>query len=382
MIRRKRSKKIMTMNGVLIIYRTILMSTTNIEVKSKEIVPLDELLQIDSLPFKMTTLVMLEVAYMGQMMSSYEQASRELKRKLGYPISTSLVRDVTIFVGNLVFNYDEKRAIYTMENMVDSIVEETSKEESILYILTDGAALNTRVEDVNGSTWRENKLGMSFASVNIMKRGSNPKNGHTITKKEYTAFIGNASEFSKFIYQIAINQGYGKHQTTVVLGDGATWIRTMTNEIFPDAVQILDTFHLIENIYSYAKYIFKNNEKEYSKWSKKLIKYIEEGKIKKVIQEIEKIEAPTLANTVVNLKTYIKNNEDKIQYQEYIEKGYYIGSGSIESANKTILQKRLKQAGMRWSVSTAQAVLSLRAKVESGLWTQEVVSLVMNLKQE
>jgi hypothetical protein len=70
----------MTMNGILIIRRSVLIRTLpyNAEIEKAEIVPLDEILQIDKLPFKMTKLVMLEVAYMGQMMNSYDQASIEL----------------------------------------------------------------------------------------------------------------------------------------------------------------------------------------------------------------------------------------------------------------------------------------------------------------
>ena len=32
---------------------------------------------------------------------------------------------------------------------------------------------------------------------------------------------------------------------------------------------------------------------------------------------------------------------------QHLQKGYYIGAGAIESSNKTILQKRLKQSGIR-----------------------------------
>jgi hypothetical protein len=78
---------------------------------------------------------------------------------------------------------------------------------------------------------------------------------------------------------------------------------------------------------------------------------------------------------VVNLRTYMTNNIDKINYPDYKSKGYFVGSGAIESANKVVVQRRLKQAGMRWSVEGAQAVLTLRAKVESGLWDKEVRGL-------
>lgn len=48
----------------------------------------------------------------------------------------------------------------------------------------------------------------------------------------------------------------------------------------------------------------------------------------------------------------------------------------LRAAIKIVLQKRLKLAGMRWNVPTAQCMLTIRARVESGLW-DEVVDLTM-----
>ena len=79
----------------------------------------------------------------------------------------------------------------------------------------------------------------------------------------------------------------------------------------------------------------------------------------------------------LNLYTYIVNNINKIEYKEYNEKGYYVGSGAIESGNKVVLQKRLKLAGMRWDDLTAQYLLSLRAKCESDLWHPCVVEKLL-----
>lgn len=369
----------MTLNGILSIKRTLLSRTLPYDVAKEkpEIVPLDELLQIDRLPFKMTKATMLEVAYMGQLMLSYESASIELEKKLGYEISTTLVREVTVYVGEFVYQNDFNIALETQGNLTSSIEYGKKRAKGSLYIMIDGAAINTRVEDKNGSGWRENKLAMSFASINVIKRGSSEKNGYRIIKKEYTAYIGSSTDFAKFVYQIAINQGYGKYEETIILSDGAIWIRNMCEEIFPDAIQILDKYHLIENIYNFGKSIFRNNEERYKPWREKMIKYIEKNQIEKAISEVDKIKK--IDESVVNLKTYLRNNRDKINYREYIKKGYYIGSGAIESANKVILQKRLKQSGMRWSVESAQAVLTLRAKVESGLWTTVVKPLIMKL---
>jgi len=128
------------------------------------------------------------------------------------------------------------------------------------------------------------------------------------------------------------------------LDDGATWIRNMVEEYFPDAQQILDFFHLSENVHTYAKYLFK--------------------------MDAAKDKKPN--GCPINLHGYILNNINNIDYAAYEGKGYFIGSGAIESGNKIILQDRLKRAGMRWNTQTAQAILTLKSKAESGLWHRDV----------
>jgi len=153
---------------------------------------------------------------------------------------------------------------------------------------------------------------MAFVSVRMRKRGNSRKSGHTITKKEYSAYIGSASDFSKFVYQIAINQGYGQYEQTIILGDGATWIKTICEELFPDALQILDFYHLSEHVYDFTKHAFKKDEKRYKPWANKIIRWIKEEKLDEVFKEIDKTGATKIPTGIVNLKGYLVNNKDKM----------------------------------------------------------------------
>ena len=56
-----------------------------------------------------------------------------------------------------------------------------------------------------------------------------------------------------------------------------------------------------------------------------------------------------------------------------------MGSGTIESANKTVVQRRTKQPGMRWSINGGQYILTLRAKEESNLWDEEIRKRILAL---
>ncbi len=57
-----------------------------------------------------------------------------------------------------------------------------------------------------------------------------------------------------------------------------------------------------------------------------------------------------------------------MRYKYFRECGYSIGSGAIESANKYLVQKRLKGSGMKWTVHGAEAILKIREKIYESSW--------------
>jgi hypothetical protein len=231
--------------------------------------------------------------------------------------------------------------------------------------------LNTRRKDESGSSWRENKLGVIFSSDNIHAwtnhRGEKQRQ---ILKREYVAYIGGASEFKKHLLACALKNGYGAYEKTVIISDGATWIRNMREELFPDAQQILDYYHLCENVNTFAKHIFGPEPSQYAKWAEETCALLKASKYQKVLSDLKKRKKPHLCP--IDLYGYIQNNAENIDYAHYIKEGLFIGSGAVESGNKSVLQQRLKQAGMRWNTQSAQCLLSLRAKYKSKLWRQEV----------
>jgi len=253
----------------------------------------------------------------------------------------------------------------------------SNNKSGVLYLEVDGAALNTRTKDADGSTWRENKLGIVFSSDNIYYwTGNDGKRHHQIRKREYISYIGSVSEFKKHFLACAVRNGYGKYRQTVILSDGAQWIANMAQEVFPDAQHILDLFHLKENVYDFAKAKFKHDASRYVAWAEEIGDLLEKGKWEDVLKELNPEE--TYENTV-DLYHYIYRNREHIDYPEYKEKGWFVGSGAIESGNKVVLQKRMKQAGMRWNPQTAQYLLTLCTKKESGHWNRDVEAFIERL---
>ncbi len=144
----------------------------------------------------------------------------------------------------------------------------------------------------------------------------------------------------------------------MLLSDGAAWIRNLKEELFPDAQQILDFSHLCENTHAFAEFLYKTDECRAKIWAKEICDQLEDGKYEDILKALAAYKDIAVPAGMVNLYNYISSNKASIDYPAYKKRGYFIGIGAIESGNKTVLQPRLKQAGMRWNPITAQYMLS------------------------
>lgn len=312
----------------------------------------------------MSIRAMIEIAFWGQNQSSFKNASRIIKRIHNIYISHVTIKKVTEYVGNLLFQnlLDNANKIWKERANIDV---NTKKEKLILYMESDGAAVNTRIEDENGSTWKENKLAIFFSDKDIHKRKAK---ANMITHKEFVSYLGNVDTFRVLLFFKAVEMKYWEYKNIIFISDGATWLRNMISELFPEAIQILDKFHLIENIYQYANFIFNEDNKKVERFKDKIIGYCYSNEYNLIVKELNKYKDIKIPTSVCNLPIYLEHNKEKIDYSTYEHNGWFVGSGAIESSNKTIVQYRLKQAGMRWGVDGANAILTLRCYAESDNW--------------
>jgi len=339
----------------------------------RSIFPMDCYLGIANLPFRITPSAMLKIAYWAQNQCSYQRAEEALYEIMRIKINDDTIRHVSNYVGNVIFNNDCAKATEAYSSLCSDKLPFPKNRNGVLYIQADGAALNTRSKDDMGSTWRENKLGEVFSSNDIRywtdKKG---KRQHQIIRKEYISYVGSAEEFKKHLLACAIRSGYGHFKETVFIGDGAAWLRNMVSDLFPDAQQILDFYHLCENVHTFAKCLFGTEDAKFKLWAKDICDSLRASQYNQVLKELSSFKGKKLNGCPVNLHGYISNNINHINYVEYEKKGYFIGSGAIESGNKIVLHDRLKRAGMRWNTATAQAMLTLRSKAESNRWFIDV----------
>lgn len=85
-------------------------------------------------------------------------------------------------------------------------------------------------------------------------------------------------------------------------------------------------------------------------------------------------------DAILRVVRFFREQRKRMRYAEFLARGYSIGSGIVEAANKVLIAQRLKCSGMRWSETGAgPAILSFRALWKSGrfhaMWSQVMQAL-------
>jgi hypothetical protein len=386
---KKSTRTFLCSNGPISFSRYILRPKTKIDaelLKNSEgktaVIPKDEWLRLADLPYKMTVGAMLDIAEWTTIQLSYHAASDAILKGMKVNITHETARVVTNTIGEIIYNLDVTRAEETFKALMDAKLDSFHEEKDyVLYLQVDGAMLHVRKKG-EAARWAENKLGVIFSSDNMIpKEISNGEMHYEITKREYLSYLCSVDLFQKLLFHTAIKNGYGLYKKTVLISDGATWIRNMKDYLFPNAIQILDLWHLCQHLYEFAKIYYNNDLTKTKTWVDIIKEKFRNSNYKEALIEIETKEnklTKKYKNRVTNdgknikLTQYIQNNIKNIDYKEYRKQGLYIGSGHIESGNKSVAQERLKRPGMTWSEENAQHLLTLRAKYKSNLWGKEV----------
>ena len=91
-----------------------------------------------------------------------------------------------------------------------------------------------------------------------------------------------------------------------------------------------------------------------------------------MIRELrEKIEPEALAEEEAPVRAalrYLENRKDYLHYQEALERGLPIGSGTLESGHKHVLQARLKKPGAAWIAENLESMARLRCAKLNERW--------------
>jgi hypothetical protein len=140
---------------------------------------------------------------------------------------------------------------------------------------------------------------------------------------------------------------------------------------FAVRIEILDWWHAVQRLWTVAHDAFPS-EHAATQWVETQKAAFAHSQLRQVLHAIRLLHprSQPLPDAVRQAVGYFFHNRHRMDYAAYRQAGLPIGSGTIESACKTVVQARMKQAGMRWSRQGAQAMLALRCLLLSQRWTE------------
>jgi hypothetical protein len=183
----------------------------------------------------------------------------------------------------------------------------------------------------------------------------------------YLAGLYTLEELGEQLRQQAAQVGMGQVERIIALSDGGNGLEHFFDVYFPTAVKILDFHHATGHLTELAKLLRAGAAASalLSAWCHTL-KHAGGTRLLTVLEKLDRkkmtAEAQTELEKVLN---YFRNHVHRMNYPEYLRNGWQIGSGSIESACKMVVNQRLGMGGMRWGEAGSNAVAHLRALYRS-----------------
>jgi hypothetical protein len=156
-----------------------------------------------------------------------------------------------------------------------------------------------------------------------------------------------------------------------VLGDGGPWIWGIVALYFPWATEIVDLYHAREHLADLSKVVYGPASAEAKQWAAARSQQLDDD-VEAVITSMKRLRPRKdhVREEVRKAIDYFQTNKERMRYAKYRSEGLFVGSGVVEAGCKTVIGLRLKQSGMRWTVTHANALIALRCCQLSGRWEE------------
>jgi hypothetical protein len=229
--------------------------------------------------------------------------------------------------------------------------------------------------------WTEVKT-LAIGIVQDAKLEKGKKVVHT-TELSYFSRCAEASEFCRQSLYEVHRRGTEKAGKVCALTDGAEWEQGFMDYHRPDAVRILDFAHVAEKIASVGRAIYGEGSERFGQWFGNQREVLKSGRPAEVLSGLRKLrnrakrmDSAEKLQVVEEALTYLNKRRSMIEYADFQRRGYPIGSGTVESANKVVVQSRMKQAGMHWARANINPMLVLRNVACNDRWDEAWTELV------
>ncbi len=283
----------------------------------------------------------------------FGQASAALRQLSGAQVSEATLRRATLAAGEALVALEEKAV-----DLLEAEIPDAPEGAAWQQVSVDGAMV-----PLVGGAWAEART----LVVGTLGRGRDALQAEEIS---YFSRMTDHATFTRLATLETHRRGVERAKIVLAINDGAEWIQDLLDVQCPEAIRILDWAHASGYVHAAGHAVFGET---CGTWCAEQLRILREGEPVAVLAELSRLadrlaEDSPARGLVVQSLSYLAKRYEQIQYRAFAQLGYPIGSGIVESANKLVVEARLKGAGMHWSPANINPLLALRGIACSGRW--------------
>ncbi len=183
------------------------------------------------------------------------------------------------------------------------------------------------------------------------------------TKRRLKIVVGTKArchEAGRILRRLTGDVGLDKASEKIAIVDGTPWIvGQLKAQSWPLDARVLDFYHLCENVHKARRAVFGEDSDEGRSWVAELLHTFKHSGYQPAHEKLvswHKGLQGRKRKAAGSLLDYVEERKEMLEYGNFRDKGWDIGSGPREACCKT-LTARLKRSGM-----------ALAALKQSGLW--------------
>jgi hypothetical protein len=288
----------------------------------------------------------------------FGRASQMLTQLLGVQVSEATVRRMTERMGAQV------EAAQTEESALPAETEPCGESERKQAISADGAY----VPLLKGE-WAEVRT-VAIGEVEEREPACGKQDAH-VTHLSSFSRMTSAATFADLAEGEMRRRGVRQAKAVCAVTDGADGLQGFFEPRRPDAVRILDFPHAAEHLSALAEALKLAGVVLPRDAVDRSLHILKHRGPRPLLRLLEALPSAVCEREAVQEQMgYLRKREALMQYPLYRQQGWPIGSGMVESANKLVLQARLKGAGMHWAPESVNPMLALRPSVCNDRWEE------------
>jgi hypothetical protein len=216
-----------------------------------------------------------------------------------------------------------------------------------------------------GGVWAEVKV---VAIGAVERRRRKDEEQIVTTQITYFARMANAATFADQASAELRRRGIERAKQVCAIQDGAEWIQGFVQSHRHDALRILDFAHAASYVCEIADKVREGGGHLPVTWVEGVLRRLKHEGPVRVLRHLSRLarRSPQIQEQV----TYVQKRRELMDYPTYQQQGWPIGSGSVESSHKLVVQTRLKGPGMHWKPEHVNPMLSLRLALLNERWEE------------